>query len=154
MMTPPTAHAQAGMGYVTGGPALVTGLGNHDFAWQVGTGAEWGAGVVGVGGGFDYIYFTEVNKTFDGGRGSSTSPAGGLPAFTVNASYYPTRAEGDRRILPFVIYGATFPVAKEAPLLPFLAGGVDWWKTRKAGLRFEVQYQFVLLAFRCGVVFR
>ena len=82
---PTTALAQ-GLGYVSGGPVLVRGMGSHDFAWQVGAGAELGTGAVGLGGGFDYIYFTEVNKTFDNGRGSASSPAAGLPALSLRAS--------------------------------------------------------------------
>ena len=69
-VNPSDAHAQAGRGYVTAGPALVRGFGYHDFAVQAGVGGEIGTGVVGLGGGFDYIYFTEANETFDNGRGS------------------------------------------------------------------------------------
>jgi hypothetical protein len=131
---PSEAHAQSGLGYVTAGPALVRGFGYHDFAVQAGVGGEIGTGRVGLGGGFEYIYLTEANKTFDNGRGSASSPAAGIPGLSLRASGYPGRAKQDRRTQPFVMGAITFLMAKEAPPLMFAGGGVDWWATRKAGL--------------------
>ena len=152
---PSEARAQPGLGYVTAGPAFVRGFGNHDFAVQAGVGGEIGTGAVGLGGGFDYIYFTEANKTFDNGRGSASSPAGGISGLSFRASGYPGRSKQDRRTQPFVMGAITFLMAKEASPLLFAGGGVDWWATRKTGFRVEVETLYLTsLVFRCGVVFR
>ena len=152
---PPEAHAHAGLGYVTAGSGFLRGFGNHDFAVQAGVGGEVGTATVGLGGGFDYIYLTEVNKTFDNGRGSASSPGVGLPGLSLRASGYPGRARQDRRTQPFVMGAITFLMAKEAPPLLVAGGGVDWWATRKTGFRVEVEtLYFSSLVFRCGVVFR
>jgi hypothetical protein len=152
---PSEVYAQSGLGYVTAGPALVRGFGYHDLAVQAGVGGEIGTGMVGLGGGFDYIYFTEAKKIFDNGRGSASSPAAGMPGLSLRASGYPGRAKQDRRTQPFIMGAITFLMAKEAPPLMFAGGGVDWWATRKAGLRVEVEtLYFYSLVFRCGVVFR
>jgi hypothetical protein len=150
----PTPALAQGLGYISGGPVLVRGIGNHNFAWQTGAGGELGAGAVGLGGGFDYIYFTEVNKTFDNGRGSASSPAAGIPAFSLRASGYVGRAKHDRRLQPFVSGTITFPFAKETPPLLTAGGGLEWWATRKTGLRLEAGMQYLSVAFRCGLVFR
>lgn len=150
---PTTALAQ-GLGYVGGGPVLVRGMGSHDFAWQAGAGAELGTGPVGLGGGFEYIYLTEVKKTFDNGRGSASSPAAGVPAVSLRVAGYVGRAKHDRRVQPFVSGTITFPFAKETPPLLTAGGGVDWWATRKTGLRLEGGMQYLSMTFRVGLVFR
>lgn len=153
-INPSTVQAQPLLGHVSGGPVFVQAIGNRDYAWQVGAGVEKGSGVLSVAAGADYVYFTEVHKIFDGGRGSSMMPAVGMPAITVNGSYYPNRAERDHRMQPFVVFGMMFVVAREAPPLPTVGFGVNWWTTRKAGFRIEVREELPIFAIRCGVVFR
>jgi hypothetical protein len=36
----PTPALAQGLGYVSGGPVLVRGMGSHDFAWQAGAGEQ------------------------------------------------------------------------------------------------------------------
>ena len=153
---PPVAHAQAATRYVSGGPVLVHGVGNRKAAWQVGAGGEKGAGVFGVGGGVDYVYFPEVNRTFmvDGLPGASSAPAFGVAAISVRGSFYPNRDREDRRTQPFVTGGVTYLLTREAPPLLSVGGGFDWWATPKKGVRFEVLEQSGLLSFRCGIVLR
>ncbi len=149
---PRGAWAQ-GLGYVSGGPMLVRGMGGHDFGWQLGGGGELGSGAVGLGGGVDYIYLTEVNKTYPDG-GSALSPAGGLPAVSLRVSGYPRRVKENLRAQPFVMAGISFLLEREAAPLLVAGGGLDWWTTRKTGLRVEAEMQNLSLAIRCGFVFR
>lgn len=147
-------RAQSGGAYVSAGPMFVSGLGGRDFGLQVSAGAEKKYGPYGIGGGAGFVYFPELNETFDGGRGSATAPAYGVPSISLHETYYPGRARRGRRLQPFVTGNIFWMVAREAPPLPGLGGGVDWWTSRKHGLRCEAQYQFVWLSFRCGVVLR
>src|SRR5262245_21004915 len=97
------ARAQSGSAQITGGAAIVTGLGGHDFAWERSAGGERHYGSYGIGGGAGVVFFTEVHKTFDspGGQGSSISPAFVVPALSVHESYYPSRKRGGHRLQPF-----------------------------------------------------
>src|SRR5262245_64571125 len=85
---PERAAAQSTIGYITAGPAIVTGLGNRDSAFHFGGGGEVLTGQLGIGGTIGYIFFPEVNKTFAGGWGGSSSPAVGFVMLGFNGTYY------------------------------------------------------------------
>ena len=152
---PAPAEAQS-LGYVTGGPVVVRSLGNRESAWQLGGGAEKLFGSYGAGAGVDYVYFPEVATTFDMGRARASSPPLSTAAISVNGSFYPGRNQAGRRARPFVIGGVSYLYDAEVPLpMLHIGGGVDWWVSETAGLRFEVREQFPsMLVFRCGLVFR
>ena len=153
---PALAEAQSAIGYVLGGPVVVRSLGNRESAWQLGGGGEKLFGSYGAGGGVDYVYFPEVATTFDMGRARASSPSLSTAAISVNGSFYPGRNLAGRGVRPFVIGGVSYLYDAEVPLpMLHIAGGVDWWVSETAGLRFEVREQFPsMLAFRCGFVFR
>jgi hypothetical protein len=46
-----SAYAQTAIAYASAGPALVSDVGAHDIAWQVGGGVEALSGPLGFGGG-------------------------------------------------------------------------------------------------------
>jgi len=148
------ARAQSGTAYTAGGPLIVRGLGGRDFAWQMDAGGEKNYGPYGIGAGAGFVFFPKENETFDGGRGSASAPAFGTAAISLHETYYPGRTRRARRMQPFVTGSIVWMVAKEAPPLLGIGGGVDWWTTPKRGLRCEAHYQLVWLAFRCGVVLR
>jgi hypothetical protein len=148
------ARAQA-IASVSGGPSLVRSIGNHGSAWQVGAGAEVVGDLYGFGGEVQYIYFPEATTTFAGGLGEASSPAASTVTFAVKGSYYFPRMTA-RRVRPFVTAGLTYLYDDEEPLpMLHVGGGVDWWATRRTGMRFEVREHLGgILSFRCGFVFR
>ena len=151
---PATVGAQtAGFGYAFGGPAWVQ-VGITDSAWHIGIGGERLSGAVGIGAELGYVYLPPAEETFPGG--GAFSPGGGGATLSVNGSYhFGGRRTGTRSARPFVTGGITYVVG--AFLLPDFGGGLDWWVTRRAGLRFEVREQVIvspMLGFRGGVVFR
>jgi hypothetical protein len=146
------ASAQAGTGYVTAGPAFVTGIGNRDYAWQVVGGGEVGAGHVRFGGTVEYVFLPEFYKA--DAYGSSSAPAAHLLGFAGHGSFYFNR-EYDARVQPYINGGMTFYA--DGTMIPTLqiAGGVDWWASRHTGLRIEARQQYgAMFSVRCGVVFR
>ena len=150
---PLPAPAQSAIGQVSGGPVLVHSVGIRDYAWQVGGSAEALRGPFALGGGIDYVYFPEVTKIFpDGG---ASSPAAGTIMLSTNGSFFFGDTAVARRTRPYVSGGVSFLV--DGMLVPMLhfAGGVDWWATRRVGLRTEVRTQFPFMwTFRSGLVFR
>lgn len=148
------ARAQSGTAYIAGGPVFVSGLGVRDLAWQVDAGGEKNYGPYGLGVAAGLVYFPKVYETFDGGRGSASAPAFGTAAISVHETYYPGRTRRTQRLQPFVTGSIVWMLVKEAPPLPGVGGGIDWWASGKRGVRCEAQYQFIWLAFRCGVVLR
>jgi hypothetical protein len=153
--SPAAVRAQSSIAHVTGGPVLLSSVGNRDYAWQLGGGVEMLSGPLGLGGGVDYVYFPEVRKTFAGGRGGSSSPAASAATAFVQGSYYFGDNVPERGKRPFVNGGVTFLFESIALPMLHVAGGIDWWTTERAGFRFEVREQYPwLLSFRAGVVFR
>jgi hypothetical protein len=150
------AHAQGALVYATGGPAAVWNIGHRDRSWHAGGGVEVLNGPLGLGGEVGYLYFPEVTKTFDGGRGVASSPAAGALALSAKATFHFGSTTVDRRLRPFVTAGLSFLVDEEVmPILPLVSGGVDWWATRRVGLRLEAQSHWrSMLGVRVGVVLR
>ena len=140
---------------VTGGPALVRSVGNRESAWQLGGGVEAVGAVYGFGGEVHYVYFPEVTRTFEG-RVVSSSPAVSTAALTAKGSYYFGGDAPGRRLRPFVTGGLSYLFDDELPLIMVhVGGGVDWWTTRRAGIRLEIREQFAsILSFRAGVIFQ
>ena len=74
---------------------------------------------------------------------------------STNGSFFFGDTAVERRTRPYVSGGVSFLV--DGMLVPMLhfAGGVDWWATRRVGLRTEVRTQFPFMwTFRSGLVFR
>ena len=112
-------------------------------------------GPLGLGVGADFIHLLESTKTFDGGRGISSSPSFSAAAVSPVATFYSGGTILPRRIRPFFTAGLTFLLAKEVFGTLDFGGGVDWWAGRRRGLRLEVRAQYpAMLSFRAGVVFR
>jgi hypothetical protein len=154
-VNPVGAQAQGALGYVFGGPVLVRNVGVHNSAWQIGGGGELLNGPLGLGGGIDYVYFPEANRTFDGGRGQSSSPANSTAIIAGGATYYFGGTVIARRVRPFMTAGVTYLLDPDPYPMLHASGGFDWWATRRAGIRFEVREQFAsMLVIRCGLVFR
>jgi hypothetical protein len=153
---PALAGAQSVIGQVSGGPALLHGIGIRDYAWQVGGGGELQTGRLGIGGGVEFVYFPEVTKTFAGGRGSASSPALSTAAVSVSVSgYFAEDLVGPTQ--PFLTGGLTYLIDRGAPIpLLHVAAGVDRWISRRTAVRFEVRGQGPrnIVGFRVGFVFR
>ena len=153
------ASAQTPVAYATAGPAIVTGLGHRELAWLGGGGAEAKIGPLAFGGDVDYAYFAAIQRTR--GAHSFESPALSAVAASAHAAYYigepgvlVGRFNGPRT-QPFVTAGLSFLVSGEVIPMLHVGGGVDWWATRRTGVRLEVREQLgALLAVRCGIVFR
>ena len=141
---------------VSGGPSAVRSIGVHGSAWQVGGGVEAVGELYGFGGEVHYVYFPEANTTFAGGLGSASSPAMSTTTFAVKGSYYFAPKRTGHRLRPYVTAGLTYLYDDEEPMpLLHVGGGVDWWATRRTGMRFEVREHLgSMLSFRCGVVVR
>ena len=153
---PATVGAQtAGFGYAFGGPAWVQAS-IRDSAWHIGIGGERLSGAVGIGAELGYIYVPPAEETFPGG-GGAFSPGGGGATLSVNGSYhFGGRRTGTRSARPFMTGGVILILVYPFPSWN-AGGGLDWWLTRRAGLRFEVREQVIrspMLGFRGGVVFR
>ena len=153
---PSSAHAQGALLYATGGPAAVWNIGHRDMSWHAGGGVEVLNGPLGLGGEVGYVYFPEVAKTFDGGRGVASSPAAGALALSAKATFHFGSRTVDRPIRPFVTAGLSVLLDEEVmPVLPLVSGGVDWWTTRRLGVRLEVETHWLsMLGVRVGLVFR
>ena len=152
---PATLGAQtAGFGYAFGGPVLVQ-AGIRDSAWHVGGGGEKLSDPVGIGAELGYVYSPPVEKTFPGG--SASAPALSAATLSVNGSYhFAGWRTATRSARPFMTGGVIFILGYPFPSWN-AGGGLDWWLTRRAGLRFEVREQIIgpaMLGFRSGVVFR
>lgn len=155
-----SAAAQTATADVSGGPAWVNQIGVHNSSWHLGGNPEVRSGAVGFGGGLDYIYLPLARRRYP--HGGSESPAAGILAVSFHGAYhFHEREMHDRRAQPFMNVGMTFMLEREALPMFSIAGGVDWWATRHAGLRFEVRDQFVglpmipaILGVRFGVVLR
>lgn len=156
-----SASAQPAIAYASAGPALVSGIGNHDIAIQAGGGAEVLSGSIGFGGGLDYVYFPLAERMFNG-RVTASSPAAHALMPHAQVTYHfgePNVLQGYddvRRVRPFVSGGFSFLTGggEMWPLL-HVTGGVDWWTTRRAGLRVEVREQWGgMLTVRGGIVLR
>jgi len=150
-----TAQAQGGLGYATAGVSAVRNIGIRDQAWHAGAGGELLKGRVGFGGQVDYVHFPEVTKTSNG-RITASTPAATAVAVSATASYHFGATATDRRTRPFATAGITVLAGDEvSPILLHLAAGVDWWASRRAGLRFEVTGRAPsMLGVRFGLVFR
>ena len=156
----PATEAQTNGGaYITAGPALVNGVGNHTSAWQIGGGGELRGTDVGVGGALDYVYFPLERRASR--YGHSESPAVGVFTLSLTASYhFFERQMNERKVQPFTMGGVTLILGPEGLPLLALGGGVDWWTTRRAGLRFELRTHFggpgppAMLGLRVGLVIR
>jgi hypothetical protein len=154
-----SARAQTAVAEVSGGPAWVNGLGVHNSAWHLGGSGELRAGVLGFGAGLDYIYLPRASRTHPQGGGKSRcgyhrrhhqwrlslSRTGHAPA--AHATIHDCRHDFHAR-------------TRSAPMFN-VAGGIDWWATRRAGVRMEVRNQFVgvptmpvMLGARVGLVLR
>jgi len=159
-VTAPASEAQThGGAYFTAGPAFVNGVGNHNSAWQMGGGGEVRGTDVGVGGALDYMYFPLARRTSPPGH--SESPAAGIFTLSLTASYhFFERQMNERKVQPFTMGGVTLMLSPEGLPLLALGGGVDWWTTRRTGVRFELRSYFggpgppAMLGFRAGVVMR
>jgi hypothetical protein len=152
---PSPAHAQGALVYATAGPSAVWNIGHRDISWHAGGGVEVLNGPLGLGGEVGYLYFPEVTKTFGGG-GVASSPAAGALALSAKATFHFGSTTVDRPIRPFVTAGLSFLVDEEVmPILPLVSGGVDWWATRRVGVRIEAQSHWrSMLGVRVGVVLR
>ncbi len=155
------ASAQPAIAYASAGPALVSNIGNHDVAVQAGGGAEVLSGPVGFGGGVDYVYFPLAERTFNGRVTASSPPAHALmPHAQVTYHFGEPNGlqgyDGAGRVRPFVSGGFSF-LTGSGEIWPLLqvSGGVDWWTSRRAGLRVDVREQWGgMLAVRAGIVVR
>jgi len=153
LSNPAPVHAQSTLGTVSGGAALVKTLSNRDSAWLIGGSAELVTGRLGLGAEVDYVYFPESSKTLAGGRGTTSTPATGTSGVTVRASHYFGEHPAGRT-RPFISGGVSVLGAGDFGML-LIAGGVDVWTSARTGIRLEVREQFpIMLAFRCGAVFR
>jgi hypothetical protein len=150
-----TANAQSAIMTASGGPALVKTLSHHDSAWQVGWGAERLTGSVGWGGDIDYVYFPPHTYALSEGHGTSSDPSLNMAAATLKATYHFGQDATRLRVRPFVAGGLSLLFSEGETGMILLAGGFDWWTSRRAGIRVEVRGQFpIMLGVRAGLVLR
>ena len=153
----PTASAQSAIAAATGGPAVVKTLSHRDSAWQVGFGGERLNGPVGFGADIDYVYFPPDTYALGGGHGTGSEPSLNMAAATLKATYHFGQDGTRSGARPFMAGGLSLlfqgPEGEFGMIL--LSGGVDWWTSRRAGIRVEVRGQFpIMLGVRAGIVFR
>jgi len=147
------AHAQSFLATASGGVAVVKTLSNRDSARLIGGGAETLSGRLGLGAEVDYVYFPRTTRALDSERGTTSSPAVKMAAVTLKGSHYFGEYPAGRT-RPFVSGGFSFLGGGAFGML-LAAGGVDVWTSRRSGIRLEARGQFpIMLAFRCGLVFR
>jgi hypothetical protein len=126
---PAAASAQVtAVGYAFGAPGFATcGCGESMTTLHAGGGGEARiADTLGIGADVGYLgpfeYFSE-----------------GFGMLSVNGSYYLQTPGGGHRIRPFVTTGYTMAFRDGNAHLWNVGGGLDYWTSRRVGLRFEVR---------------